>query len=202
MHDLNPAMRAEMNYQEIGGSAVINVTPGSPAEISGLKPGDIIVSYKGKFISDMTELILMVQRTRIGEKVPIRVWRRGNYLDLEATIVEGSASLFELADEQARNNQPQINNEILKTIGIKVRDLTISERNNGFRGVVITEISPSGSAAKVFQKGDLIFAINQQQVDTSVDFYAKLSAFASQGLSSIHLIRRGAALRVDLPKPK
>lgn len=201
MRDLDSAMRAELNYKESAGSAVIGVTPDSPAESSGLKIDDIILSYNGKTITDTTQLILMVQRTAIGEKVMIRVWRDGETIDLEATIVEGSPALIARAEEEARKNMPQQGNEILSLIGAQVRDLSINERQSGFRGVVTIAISPDSLASGILQPGDLIFAINHSQISTANEFYQHLASSAAVQATTVHFIRAGTAHRVEIPKP-
>ncbi len=57
MRDLVPTVRAELGYQDTAGSAVLGITPNSPAESAGLLPDDIVQSYDGKPIRHTHQLI-------------------------------------------------------------------------------------------------------------------------------------------------
>lgn len=61
---------------------VYSVNPGSSGASAGLKPGDYIVAFAGQEVSS-TEQILAIRRTLfVGDEVPVRVYRNGEYLDL------------------------------------------------------------------------------------------------------------------------
>jgi S1-C subfamily serine protease len=53
-----------------------NVIPNSPAEIAGLKKGDIILRYNGNIVKGATKLRNALGLTRIGEKTQLEVLRR------------------------------------------------------------------------------------------------------------------------------
>ena len=60
-----------------GGALIAEVTRGSPAEKGGLKRGDVIVSFDGKKVREVTDLPPMVVATPVGKKVEIVAIRRG-----------------------------------------------------------------------------------------------------------------------------
>ncbi len=72
MRDIDDAVRTELGYPDATGSAVLGITPGSPAEKAGLKPEDVIRTYDGTTVTDTTQLIGLVQASEIGEKVENR----------------------------------------------------------------------------------------------------------------------------------
>ncbi|MBC7979281.1 MAG: trypsin-like peptidase domain-containing protein [Armatimonadetes bacterium] len=200
MRDLDPTVRSDLGYEQTTGSAVIGITPGSPAEAAGLKPDDVIQSYNGKPITDTRQLISLVQRSRIGAKIKMQVWRAGNFIEITATIVESTSAVT--AEVRASKNNSRDNLEILQSVGIEVRDLSTNERLRGFRGVVVTRILPSGLAANILQAGDLVIALDNSQIPNANAFYLQLAASAAVQPTGFHLIREGKPIRVHLPAPQ
>jgi S1-C subfamily serine protease len=76
------------------GLRVAQVISGSPAEIAGLRVGDILVAVEGEPLSSSTELQRRMVEDAIGRRVEITVWRNGALVDVIAIPRElsGSAS--------------------------------------------------------------------------------------------------------------
>ncbi|AAO44722.1 S1C family serine protease [Tropheryma whipplei] len=68
------------------GAVVKSVTPGSPADTAGLKPGDLLLSIGGNKISNMIDLVAFVRSRPGGTPVPIRVERNGKEISLTVTL--------------------------------------------------------------------------------------------------------------------
>lgn len=198
MRDIDSVIRHELDYDGNLGSAVYIITPGSPAEEAGLKPGDIILKYNDKEITGTRQLISLVQRSKIDDVVKIKVWRKGEILNLEATIRENN--LIQSSTSENKEPSAEINLGILNTIGIKVRNLSGIEARRGFGGVVATVIIPNTLASGLIEPGDLIIALNNAQINNSNEFYVQLAASVPAQDTIIHLIRDGQPLRVILPK--
>lgn len=201
MRDIDPTVRADLGYQGETGSAVYVINPGSPAEKAGLSPGDVILKYNDRTITGTRQLISLVQGTEIDEKVKLEIWREGKIRELEATIVE-SNSIPEADTEPPAPGDIRENTEILNSVGLKVRDLSTSELRRGFRGVIVSELTPTSLAAGVLRPGDLIIALNNSQITTSNQFYLHLAASAAVQATSLHLIRDGKPIRVSIPAPE
>lgn len=199
MRDLNSSIRSHLNYNGNTGSAVSAVTPNAPADKAGLKPGDIVTSYDGETVRDMAQLISMVQRSKIGREVKIGVWRAGQTLELIASITEATKPpeiIFSPENEEARDNA-----EILKSVGVEVRNLISSEYMQGFRGVVVTSVLPGRLGEGILQEGDLIRAVNNSTITTSTEFYLHLAASAAVQSTSLNIIRQGNPMLISLPTP-
>lgn len=79
------------NHQIYGlprGAAVQAVTTGSPAEKAGLNVGDIITKADAKQISSGNDLVSYIQTKQAGDTVNLTVYRRGQSLQITATIEE------------------------------------------------------------------------------------------------------------------
>lgn len=198
MRDLEPVVRSDLGYSGDIGSAVYVITPGSPAETAGIKPGDIILKYGRRTITNTRQLISLVQRTSIGEKVNLQVWRDGEIKNIGATITEND-TLSQPEPEPPSTDSLRDNDQISEAVGIKVRDLMRAELQEGFRGVVAIAVSPAGLAAGIVKPGDLIIALNNSQITTSNQFDLQLAVSAAIQETSLHLIREGKALRLSIP---
>ena len=68
------------------GVSIIGVVPGSPATQAKLQIGDVILSYDGKQVRNMSHLISLIQRSPINSEVNLKIWREGNTQNLIARI--------------------------------------------------------------------------------------------------------------------
>ena len=61
------------------GAYVREVVAGSPAEKSGIRPGDIIVEIDGRKMVDEKDITLveLINKKKIGETVKVKIWREG-----------------------------------------------------------------------------------------------------------------------------
>jgi serine protease Do len=71
------------------GVLVIDVSAGSPAAITGLKNGDVIVSLGGTEVSTVEELTTVVHNATIGKAIEIKYWRGGT--ETTTTITPAAA---------------------------------------------------------------------------------------------------------------
>ncbi len=60
---------------------VTDVTPGSAAARSGLRPGDLVLAAQARPVADAAALQVLVQALAVGETLSLRVWREGQALD-------------------------------------------------------------------------------------------------------------------------
>jgi S1-C subfamily serine protease len=74
------------------GLRVAQVISGSPAEIAGLRVGDILVAVEGEPLSSSTELQRRLVEDAIGRRVEITVWRNGALVDVIAVPRELTSS--------------------------------------------------------------------------------------------------------------
>jgi S1-C subfamily serine protease len=79
---LPPPLAAKLGRRE--GLQVAQVIGGSPAEVAGLRAGDIMVAVGGTPLGSSTELQRRMFEDAIGRRVEITVWRNGALVDVIA----------------------------------------------------------------------------------------------------------------------
>ncbi len=68
------------------GVPVVSVVPGGPADQAGIRPGDIITQADGRRVETAAQLVEILRSKRPGDKLELRVWRRGQELSLTVTL--------------------------------------------------------------------------------------------------------------------
>jgi 2-alkenal reductase len=96
------ALADELNFPVRNGIIISAITPGSPADRAGLRPGtrvetvrgqqipvnsDIIVAINGQMVRDIDDLVAyLVENTSPGDVVVLTIVREGETLDLDVTL--------------------------------------------------------------------------------------------------------------------
>lgn len=68
------------------GVYVESVSDGSPADDGGMQAGDIIVEVDDKEVSDYAYLRYLLYNHSVGDTMKVRVYRDGDYIDLNITL--------------------------------------------------------------------------------------------------------------------
>lgn len=198
--DLTSRVRYELGYPQGNGVAIEAVVVGGPAEKAGLRANDIVQSYAGQTITSLTQLITIIQRARVGNEVELEVWRRNEELKFTALIADYDE--WQRSTEQRNRELPLADDrEILKRVGMRVRDLSVYERMKGGQGVLVVEIlTDSASERAGIRIGDQILKVNGRLAVEAGDLLARIAA--SAGIQETRLsVRRGdTSLEVSIPQ--
>ncbi len=84
-----PIMGITIDTSFTGPGALIDtVTSGGPAEVAGLRPGDVILELAGRPVGDADELVVAIRDRLPGEEVPVEARRAARVFD--TTVILGS----------------------------------------------------------------------------------------------------------------
>ena len=173
-----------------GGALVSSVNENSPADIAGLEPGDVILSFDGKKIERMRDLPRIVAETDIGATVVVEIFRGGRLSTVEVTLGElEKAELVGLVREQ-----PEGDAQTLDRLGFTVDDLDgelAAELglDDTLTGVVVTEVAADSPAMeKGVEPGDIIRRFGQRRVDSAADLAASVAETLDAGRSGVLLL--------------
>jgi serine protease Do len=159
-------MADAFQLDEASGALVAKVMANSPAELAGIKRGDVIVKFDGKKVEANDELPMMVARATLGKEVEVEVIRGGKKHTLKATITE----LKDIAEEEDEADSSE------NKLGLAVQDITPEiARSLGLdadnKGVVVAGVEPESEAEKKgLRRGDVILEVDSQEVKSSQEF--------------------------------
>ena len=78
--------RRGRDYPKEGGSVVVRVLPGTPAQKAGLAAGDLLYSINGTVLRDTQHLIEVVANTEPGTKAVLVVYSAGRKAEVKLTV--------------------------------------------------------------------------------------------------------------------
>jgi serine protease Do len=170
IQNLTEELAASFNYPNSDGALIGQVQPNGPAESSGMKQGDIVISFAGRAIKDVNDLKNQVAATAPNTEVKVELIRNGRKTSLSVKVGELSADTpsFETKSEETET-------EIEMEIGLIVEDLSpvMAQRLRTQRteGVVIMRVA-SGSLAEQagLRPRDIIVDANGTPVSDSEAF--------------------------------
>jgi len=65
-----------------------DIRPGSPADVAGLKPGDVMVEWDGEAINNLYDFTHQLQNKKVGDKVRVTVLRGAEKIVREVTLAK------------------------------------------------------------------------------------------------------------------
>jgi S1-C subfamily serine protease len=85
---LTPQLAEQLGLDEPGGVVVMEVVPDGPAAAAGLEPGDVILAVEDTEVATVGEFMRDLRDRAPGDTVSVRLWRRGQELEVSVTLGE------------------------------------------------------------------------------------------------------------------
>jgi serine protease Do len=168
------------------GALVNSVEKGGPADKAGVESGDVILRFDGKAVSSSEDLPRIVGGTRPGSRVTMQVWRNKTGRDVQVVVGELSE------DRGTRPTQRGGKPPALGMYGMTLADLNDAQRKElKVDGGVLVENVQDAAARAGIRRGDVILAVNNQDVK-SVEQFKELMGQFEKGRIVALLVRRGA----------
>jgi serine protease Do len=168
LQQINNDLAQAFGLEKMEGALVSEVSKNSPAEIAGIKQGDVIVEYNNKRVDNIAMLRNSVSLMKPGSKVTLTLLRGGKKMNVSLTIGTNP------------DDDKQSNSVKESKLGIEIDTLTPEmAKNHGYinlTGAVIKSVK-SGSPASLagLRAGSLIVAVNHKEIKNSDDFRRLLS---------------------------
>lgn len=152
---LTPELAAAFSMPEDQqGALVTQVNPDSPAAKAGLKTGDLLLEINGEKITDASQVKNIVSLIRVGSSLSMKVLRKGQTLNLTATVT----------DLKQNQNEMMEKNPFLYGLFLQ----TFDEQSPFFgrvRGVQVRGVSENSAGYRAgLLPGDIIISVNQEPV--------------------------------------
>jgi len=92
IENLTPQLAEEVGAPNTNGALVSRMNRGSEAYDAGLRPGDVIVGFNGRAISDPAQFSRVVADAKIGTTAIVKVLRNGKPIEFKLAIVSTSTT--------------------------------------------------------------------------------------------------------------
>jgi serine protease Do len=172
------------------GAVVNSVEKGGPADKAGVEAGDVILRFDGKAVNASEDLPRIVGATKPGSRVTVQVWRNKSARELQIVVAEMQDERG--ARQSRRGGKPPAASP--SQYGLTLSDLTDAQKGElKVSGGVLVE-NVQGAAARDIRRGDVILAINNQDVK-SVEHFNQMMGSFDKGRIVALLVRRGANSR-------
>ncbi len=192
------------------GALIAGVTENGPAEKAKIEAGDVVLSFDGKPVANMSALPRIVAETPIGKEVNVEVWRKGKRQSLKAMVGEldeSDAQVASAGPTPKETPNAAKNERSLDLLGLKVAPLTPELRQrfdikDDAKGVVITDVTAEGPAGKKdLRPGDVIVEVAQSEVKSPEEVAGKVKEVQDAKRRSVLLLiqRQGDLSYIAVP---
>ncbi len=166
--NITPALASGLGLEREEGVLIEDVIPQSSAEISGLLPGDIILSVNKKPVQNIRQFALGLYSYAVGENAKLEIRRGKQSISYEVPVIEKLDMQGRLADlvTKQQNRIAQLGILAL-TLDEKLLQIVLPLRNS-FGVVVAGKESEGAYLGEGPLPGDVIYSVNGKPVD-SVD---------------------------------
>jgi serine protease Do len=168
---LDSDMAKALNLPENSGVLVSDVTKDTPAAKAGVRRGDVIVSVDSHKVRTTGELRNSIATAGVNRTVQLRILRDGKEMQLNIALAEmPSKSLDQGSDKSGSDSKgaPEIGMQLQPLTPDLKKKLEVPAEVS--QGVVITNLDPSGDAARAgLRPGDVVLEVNRQRVAAPAD---------------------------------
>jgi serine protease Do len=185
-------LKDKLNLADEKGALVSDVDSGGPADESGIKRGDVIVSFDEKPIRESRELPYIVASTPVGKTVFVEVIRNREKMRADVRVGE-----YKIEEEYQKVSKTR------PSFGMTLQEITpeLAEQYDLAEtgGLIIINVDSNSLAAGAdLRSGDIILEVDQIPVKTMTAFNRKIQQY-KKGDTILFLIdREGSTLFVTL----
>jgi serine protease Do len=177
------------------GVVVRTIEADAPAYKSDLRPFDVITQVDTNSVNTDSQLQHEILKKKIGQKVELTVWRKGQTLKVPVTTGELPNEISQASNEPAR--PPQNQEEAAGKFGMQVQELT-KEMAQRFklgvqRGVIVTDVTENSLAAQQgIEREDVITEVDGKPVTDVKTFREALNKADPKRGVLLYLDRKGS----------
>jgi serine protease Do len=191
------------------GALVASVSDKGPAQVAGIQPGDIVLKFDGKDVTDMKRLPRIVAETPIDKPVKVTVWRKRQEQTVDVKVGELDESEKVASAPTGQATPTPGSGPTVKALGLTLSNATPELKqkfslSDDTDGVVVVDVAGDSPASeKGVRPGDIIVEVAQQEVKDAGQVTAKIEEAKKSGRKSILLLvdragdLRFVALRID-----
>jgi serine protease Do len=183
MQRMTADLASGFNLARPAGLVVKDVYAEGPGEAAGFKRNDVIVALREQPIDDEASMRFRLATAAIGDTVPVKVIRGGREVTLQVKLV---APPEKPARERTKleGRQPLSGATVVNMSPAVADEMGLIEWRNG---VAVIEVQPGTYAGRFIRPGDMVTAVNGQEVKSVADLKARIPG----GINSVSIGRDG-----------
>lgn len=190
IQDVSQKLAKSLDLRVAQGALVNLVTPDSPAEKGGIRPGDVITRFNRQKVLESSDLPPLVGQVPPGESVSVEIVREGSTQELDVTVAV-------LDGDLGSGGKAASPDDFGDRLGLVVEPLSDSQlsqlRVPG--GVLIAEVLPQSPAFKAgLSRADVIVQLGQVSVVSEEGYRALLPQLPENRPIAIRFVRQGRAV--------
>ncbi len=176
IQEVSQEIAESFDMKQPRGALISKTIDDGPGAKGGLKVGDIIIKFNGETIERSSDLPPLVGTTKVGDKVPVEIVRKGKSKTIRIVIGELPDN-----ETQAKIYSTQSDLGYVKKIGIRIKELTEEQqkRSGITSGAVLIDNVEAGAGLNAgLRKGDIILQIDNYEVksvDQVVSYFNKIN---------------------------
>jgi serine protease Do len=177
-----------------GGALVSSVEKGSPADKAGIEAGDVILRFDGKTVTSSDDLPRVVGSSKPGTKATVQLMRNKQTREVSVVVGEMQDDAKAAQRQQQRRAPGSVKPpaESLNRFGMTLSEPNAEQRNQlKIQGGVLVEDAQGAAARAGIRKGDIILAVNNQDIK-SLEQFGQLMGTFEKGRVVALLVRRAA----------
>ncbi len=186
------------------GAIIDTVDKASPAALSGVRVGDVVLRFNGTEVADLNHLINLVSMAPIGRAADIVLWRDRKEFVIKVTIGDKDQALAALPPRPSRplptpngllrRPGPGAPAEASVVLGLELVTLDSATGPRlglpaNLAGAVVTKVEPDSPLAAYFKPLDVIHTVGARPIRSADDAVRALGAGSRQDHLEIGLHR-------------
>jgi serine protease Do/serine protease DegQ len=155
--DMTPELAKNLGIDRAEGALIAAVVKGSPAELAGLKAGDVAIELDGKPLKSMSDLRNRIGMMTLGTAVNVTVIRSGSKKDFKITIGKPPKETVVAKAE----DRPALQGATFSN----------TEATDKVKGVRVTNVERNSPAFQSnLRTGDIIVSVNRKEIANVDEF--------------------------------
>ena len=189
MQRITPDIATGLGLARPAGLVVKEVFADGPGEFAGFRRNDVIVALRDLPIDDEAGMRFRLATLSVGETVPVKVIRGGREVTLQVPLA--APPEVPLRDRSVLDGRQPLNGATVVNMSPAVaEEMGLAEWRTG---VAVVEIQPGTYAGRFVRLGDMVLAINGQEVKDVADLKRRIAS----PVTSISIGREGMVSTVQ-----
>jgi Do/DeqQ family serine protease len=177
------------------GVLINKIHPESPLKKEGMEIGDVVVKINGRDVHDAAELKFRLATLPLGQDVTLDALRKGK----PETFTVKTMSAPDTPDRNEtliQGNNPLSGAKVANINPAVAVELNVETEASG---VIVTDVTSGRGASRLLQRGDIIAAINNREIESVKELKEALdSAAKKRGPFALVLERNGQKTQIVL----